>query len=196
TSLLKLAGYSNAKSLKFGMTSWHSDFDSWSGNVSNYYFTFLETTENSKPAEGDLEEINTGFENGEDILDARIDAMYTAGFGAYAIDATMVTNNPSNYYIVNYWPNSEYLNPGHIPGAFNYIPGQSLKLSSDLKTLPTDKTIVVYCYTGQTSAFVSAYLGVLGYDVKSLKFGANSMFTGNLPSSNWTTGNIKDYTYE
>ena len=196
TSLLKLAGYSNAKSLLFGMTSWHSDFDSWSGNVSNYYFTFLETTENSKPAEGDLEEINTGFENGEDILNARIDAMYTAGFGAYAIDATMVTNNPSNYYIVNYWPNSEYLNPGHIPGAYNYVPGQSLTLATDLKTLPTDKTIVVYCYTGQTSAFVSAYLGVLGYDVKSLKFGANSMFTGNLPKSNWTTDNIKDYTYE
>ncbi len=196
TSLLKLAGYSNAKSLLFGMTSWHSDFDSWSGNVSNYYFTFLETPENSKPAEGDLEEINTGFENGEDILNARIDAMYTAGFGAYAIDATMVTNNPSNYYIVNYWPNSEYLNPGHIPGAYNYVPGQSLTLATDLKTLPTDKTIVVYCYTGQTSAFVSAYLGVLGYDVKSLKFGANSMFTGNLPKSNWTTDNIKDYTYE
>ena len=196
TSLLKLAGYSNAKSLLFGMTSWHSDFDSWSGNVSNYYFTFLETPENSKPAEGDLEEINTGFENGEDILNARIDAMYTAGFGAYAIYATMVTNNPSNYYIVNYWPNSEYLNPGHIPGAYNYVPGQSLTLATDLKTLPTDKTIVVYCYTGQTSAFVSAYLGVLGYDVKSLKFGANSMFTGNLPKSNWTTDNIKDYTYE
>lgn len=196
TSLLKLAGYSNAKSLLFGMTSWHSDFDRWSTNVSNYYFTFLETQENTKPAEGDLPDINTGFENGEDILDARISAMLTAGFGTYSIDATMVTNNPSNYHIVNYWPNTEYLNPGHIPGAFNYVPGQSLTLSTDLKTLPRNKTIVVYCYTGQTSAFMAAYLGTLGYDVKSLKFGANSMFTGNLPKSNWTTDNIKDYTYE
>jgi len=196
TSLLKLAGYTNAKSLLFGMTSWHSDFDSWSGNVSNYYFTFLETTSNTKPDAGDLPTISTGFENGEDILDARIDAMFTTGFGTYAIDATMVTNNPDNYYIVNYWPNSEYLNPGHIPGAYNYVPGQSLTLATDLETLPTDKTIVVYCYTGQTSAFMAAYLGTLGYDVKSLKFGANSMFTGNLPKSNWTTGNIKDYAYE
>lgn len=196
TSLLKLAGYTNAKSLLFGMTSWHSDFDSWSGNVSTYYASFLENTENTKPEEGELPEINTGFENGEDILDSRIDGMIAAGFGAYAINATMVTDNPDNYYIVNYWPNSEYLNPGHIPGAYNYVPGQSLTLATDLKTLPTDKTIVVYCYTGQTSAFITAYLGTLGYDAKSLKFGANSMFHGDLPKSNWTTDNIKEYTYE
>ncbi|MCF8221703.1 MAG: rhodanese-like domain-containing protein [Bacteroidales bacterium] len=28
SALLKLSGYTNVKSLKFGMTSWHSDFDS------------------------------------------------------------------------------------------------------------------------------------------------------------------------
>ncbi len=196
TSLLKLAGYTNAKSLKFGMTSWHSDFDSWSGNESTYYYTFLETTSNTKPDAGDLPTVNTGFENGEDILDARIDAMFSAGFTPYAIGATTVTNNPDNYYIVNYWPNAEYLDPGHIPGAYNYVPGQSLTQATDLETLPTDKTIVVYCYTGQTSAFIAAYLGTLGYEVKSLKFGANSMFHGNLPSSNWSIANIMDYAYE
>ncbi len=196
TSLLKLAGYSNAKSLSFGMTSWNSACDSWTSSTSTYYATFLETTTNDKPAEGDLPDINTGFDSGEDILLSRIGSMLTAGFGAYAINATMVTDNPSNYYIVNYWPNSEYLNPGHIPGAYNYVPGQSLTLNTDLKTLPTDKTIVVYCYTGQTSAFMVAYLGTLGYNVKSLKFGANSMFHGDLPKSNWTTDNIKEYDFE
>jgi len=196
TSLLKLSGYTNAKSLKFGMTSWNSACDSWSGNVSTYYASFLETTSNSKPAEGDLPDINTGFDNGEDILAYRVGQMLTSGFGTYAIDATMVTDNPSNYYVVNYWPNDQYLNPGHIEGAYNYVPGQSLTLATDLKTLPTDKTIVVYCYTGQTSAFMAAYLGTLGYNVKSLKFGANSMFHGDLPSSNWSTANIMDYDFE
>ncbi len=51
-----------------------------------------------------------------------------------------------------------------------------MKLAEDLKTLPTDKTIVVYCYTGQTSANMAAYLQVLGYDAKSLLFGASGMF--------------------
>ncbi len=192
-SLLKLAGYSNVKSLKFGMTSWNPACDSWSNSTSTYYATFLENTGNDKPAEGDLPDISTGFDNGEDILLTRIGSVLTSGFGAHAIDATMVTDNPNNYFIVNYWPNSEYLNPGHIPGAYNYVPGQSLTSSTDLKTLPTDKTIVVYCYTGQTSAFIAAYLGTLGYDVKSLKFGANSMFHGDLPKSNWSSNNINDY---
>lgn len=194
--LLRMAGYSNAKSLKFGMTSWHSDFDKWSTNTSTYYAQFLETTSNATPAAGDLPTINTGFETGEEILDARIDAMFTAGFTPHAITATTVTDNPTDYHIINYWPTDRYLNPGHIPGAYNYVPGSSLTLATDLATLPTDKIIVVYCYTGQTSAFVSAYLAVLGYDVRSLKFGANSMFHGDLPASNWSTANIMDYDYE
>lgn len=196
TSLLRIAGYDNVKNMLFGMTAWHSDFDKWSGNVSTYYAQFLESTENPKPEEGELPEINTGFTDGADILDARIDDTFEAGFGEYSISASMVTNNPDNYFIINYWPNDSYTNPGHIPGAYNYIPGQSLTLATDLKTLPTDKTIVVYCYTGTGSAFLAAYLGVLGYDAKSLKFGANSMFTGDLPKSNWNAATmIKNYDY-
>jgi hypothetical protein len=42
-----------------------------------------------------------------------------------------------------------------------------------LKYLPTDKTIVVYCLSGQTSASVVAYLRVLGYNAQSLSFGSN-----------------------
>jgi hypothetical protein len=34
---------------------------------------------------------------------------------------------------------------------------------------------VVYCYTGQTSAFTAAYLRILGYNAKSLLFGTNGM---------------------
>ncbi len=196
TSLLKLAGFDNAKNLLFGMSAWHSDFDGWSANTDVYYAQFLESTENAKPEAGELPEINTGFTEGEDILNARIDAMFEAGFGTYSISATTVTDNPGNYHIVNYWPNSEYTNPGHIPGAYNYVPGQSMTLDTDLKTLPTDKTIVVYCYTGTGSAFLAAYLGTLGYDAKSLKFGANSMFHGDLPKSNWNAATmIMDYDY-
>ena len=61
-----------------------------------------------------------------------------------------------------------------------------LALTAYLKTLPTDKTIVVYCYTGQNSASIAAYLRLMGYDAKSLKFGANSMICGNDCKSKWT----------
>ena len=63
----------------------------------------------------------------------------------------------------------QYTDPGHIPGAIQYTPKESLMLEEDLKTLPIDKQIVVYEYAGMTSAFVVAYLRVLGYDAKSIK---------------------------
>ncbi len=69
-------------------------------------------------------------------------------------------------------------------------------LSADLKTLPTDKTIVVYCYTGQTSANLAAYLRVLGYDAKSLKFGTNTMIYNTMPGTKWSAETeIKGYDY-
>jgi rhodanese-related sulfurtransferase len=72
-------------------------------------------------------------------------------------------------------------------------------LSTDLTTLPTDKTIVVYCYTGQTSAYVTSYLKTLGYDAKSLVFGANSMIHDVMAAAQnhaWGAGAIMDYEYD
>jgi rhodanese-related sulfurtransferase len=42
---------------------------------------------------------------------------------------------------------------------------------------------IIYCYTGQTSAHVAAYLRVLGYDAKSLVFGVNAMAHGTMPGT-------------
>ncbi|MDP3580492.1 MAG: rhodanese-like domain-containing protein [Ignavibacteria bacterium] len=44
-----------------------------------------------------------------------------------------------------------------------------------MKTLPTNTTIVVYCYTGQTSSQAATVLKVLGYDAKTLLYGVNAM---------------------
>ena len=38
---------------------------------------------------------------------------------------------------------------------------------------------MTYCYTGQTSAVVTAYLRVLGYDAYSLTFGMNGIWNEN-----------------
>ncbi len=186
TSLLRLKGYDNAYSLKFGMASWHVDCaGSWNNSVSNMYYTQFETTANDKGAEGDLPELSTGFETAEEILDARVDEILGEGFTPAGISASDVFANLDDYYIINYWPADQYADPGHVPGAIQYTPKASLTTDTDLLTLPTDKTVVVYCYTGQTSAYVAAYLRVLGYDAKSLKFGANGMIYDNMPASKW-----------
>jgi rhodanese-related sulfurtransferase len=74
-----------------------------------------------------------------------------------------------------------------------------MKLSADLKTLPTDETIVVYCYTGQTSAALAAYLRILGYDAVTLLFGTNAMIYDTMVSMEMPTfseSQIAGYEYE
>jgi rhodanese-related sulfurtransferase len=196
TNICRIKGYDNVFSMKWGMTSWNGDFDSWSGKTSNMYATQFKTEAYPKGAEGSLPALNTGETEGKAIMDARIDVVLAEGFGAAAIGAGDVYANPDNFYIVNYWSEAHYSDPGHIDGGMQYTPKESMALEVALKTLPTDKTIVVYCYTGQTSANLASYLRVLGYDAKSLKFGANSMIYDEMPAAQWNAETqIMDYAY-
>ena len=189
TSILRLNGFSNAFDMKWGMCSWHADFASkWLNTIANgnAYATQFISTATDKAAAGSLPSLTTGKTNGQEIFDARVTAVLAEGFSPATVTKDVVFNNLSSYYIVNYWPAAHYSEPGHIPGAMQYTPKESIKLAVDLKTLPTDKPIVVYCYTGQTSAFLTAYLRILGYDAKSLLFGANGMIYDKLVDNGLT----------
>jgi rhodanese-related sulfurtransferase len=200
TSLLRLMGYSKAYSLKWGMCSWHADFASrWNtaianGNSLNAVFTATATEKNAK---GDLPVLNTGKTTGQEILEARVNALLTEGFSPASVSLATLSGNYTGYYIVNYWPADQYASPGHIPGAVQYTPKQAMKYAEDLTTLPTDKPVALYCYTGQTSAFLSAYLRLLGYDAKSVLYGTNGMIYDNMPATmtKWSAAQIKGYTY-
>ena len=195
TSLLQLAGYKNVYSMKFGMSSWHADFDVWSSKTNNEKATLFTSTETEKGAEGDLPSLNTGYETGEEIFAARYDAILAEGFGAAAVSNGDVYADLDGYYIVNYWPHAEYLDPGHIDGAIQYTPNEDLALDAALKTLPRDQTIAVYCYTGQNSARIATYLRILGYDAKSVTFGCNAMIYDEMTKSKWSEAAIMGYDY-
>lgn len=193
TSLLRLLGYTNVFDLKWGMCSWN-DPTRWNTAKTNGQNNPItkQMTANSKNSAGSLPALSTGKTNGADILAARITALSNEGFSPASIDRTTLYLNLTNYYIVNYWPVAEY-DLGHIEGAIQYTPKNDFKLDTFLKTLPTNKTIVVYCYTGQTSAHVAAYLRALGYDAKSLLFGANNLFYDTMPSNKWVETECKFY---
>jgi rhodanese-related sulfurtransferase len=111
-----------------------------------------------------------------------------------------VRDNLAEYFIVNYFGEADYLGtgpsgvPGHIPGAFQFTPYASLGDTQMLKNLPTDKPIIVYCWTGQHSSQVTAYLNMLGYEAYSLKFGSNNLFYDNLMAHKWSAS--YDFTLE
>ncbi|AGA70376.1 rhodanese-related sulfurtransferase [Desulfitobacterium dichloroeliminans LMG P-21439] len=60
---------------------------------------------------------------------------------------------------------------GHIKGAVNIPWGEAI--AQNLVNLPKDKTIMVYCYTGQTAGQTVALLNVAGFNAKSVNLGWN-----------------------
>ncbi len=59
---------------------------------------------------------------------------------------------------------------GHIAGAYNIF-YKDLTSPANLRALPTDRQIVVYCYTGHTGQVGATLLRLMGYDAVNLKYG-------------------------
>lgn len=190
-----LAQANKIVSLKWGMSCIDSTFaqNYWLRFTGNTRATqFVTTDPPAKPAKGSLPKLSTGKKTGAEILEARVNQALSDGFN-FGITEGTVYQNLSNYFIINYWPLAFYKDPGHINGAYHYdMNMRPFKLDSSLTTMPTNKPIVLYCYTGQTSAYVGGYLRLLGYDVRTLVYGANSMIfdkmvattVANFPKSN------------
>jgi len=196
TSLLRLLGYSNVYDLKWGMCSWNdATANGWKNATKNTRASQFVTTNTPKGAAGDLPKLSTGKKTGAEILKARVTELLSSAdpFGDVKISNDAVYASLSNYYIVNYWSEAHYT-WGHIAGAMQYSPKEDLKSTTFLNTLPTDKPVVIYCYTGQTSAHVAAYLKLLGYDAKTLLYGVNGMAYDNMPANKFVADTeIHDY---
>jgi len=190
TSILRLLGYEKAFSMKWGMCAWNEAFaGKWNTAVANgnAYASQFTATATAKAAAGEMPVLSTGKTTGQEILEARVAALLVEGFTPATVTNQTVFGALSSYYIVNYWPADQYADPGHIPGAIQYTPKETMKVAVDLKTLPTDKPVAVYCYTGQTSAFLAAYLRLLGYDAKSILYGGNGMIYDIMVTKGMTT---------
>jgi rhodanese-related sulfurtransferase len=193
---LRLSGYANAKVLKWGMCSWNdATASSWKSNIGdvadgnpNWKFPAAPAT-NVQFGDPTLE---TSKETGAEILVERVAALLSGGMNK--ISKTDVLAAPGDYFINNFWSAEENTKYGHIDGAYRLNP---LTLAGgEYQFLDQSSTIVTYCYTGQTSSMLSAYLKVLGYDVRSLLFGANGMIHGTLESHKWSDAQIMDYELE
>jgi rhodanese-related sulfurtransferase len=64
---------------------------------------------------------------------------------------------------------AEHFAEAHIEGAMNIPFGKGMQ--EDFASLPADKKLIVYCYTGQTAGQVVGGLRMLGFDAVSLRGG-------------------------
>ncbi len=193
TSLLRLAGYGNVYSMKWGMSAWRLDFAdaSWNKALKSDYASKLGTANNPKAAKGSKPVLKTGESSGKDILTARLEKVFVVPYKESSVKSSVAFSNPGNYYIVSYRPTDRY-NKGHVPKAINYKPNASMSSTSDLYTLPTNKEILVTGSTGQGSAYVTAYLDLLGYDASNLSYGANGYMYKTVKGNGWDAFSKKE----
>lgn len=181
TSLLRLYGYEDAQALKWGMSGWNADFDSWTGKCGDAKDANPENWTTSATAAGSFDDPSWTSSNtdGAAILKERVEAAVAAGFKT-ASNADVMAN-PGNYYVNNYFSDGHYTGFGHVKDAVRVNP----LMIDDCSNLDPNGKVITYCYTGQTSAVLTAYLNVLGFDAYSLTFGMNGL---NHSDTFWSTG--------
>jgi rhodanese-related sulfurtransferase len=181
TALLRLAGY-DAQALKWGMSGWNSEFDKWTGKIGDIADGNSNWSYDAAPATSvyDAPSISSTSTDGHTILMEQVQNVITEGFGANSVSGADVLDNPTGYFINNYFGDGDYIGFGHVKGAYRINP---LTLENT-NTLDPEGKVVTYCYTGQTSAVITAYLNVLGYDAYSLTYGMNGLYNTN---SQWAS---------
>jgi len=179
TFCLNAMGY-NSVNLKFGIMSWTKDTlvrgtSPWNDST-DCIDEATSTTIESYPATNSLPVVNnTSSTSDAEIVRASVEAYLSSSPSAATTAQTLYDNlndgdTLNDPFILSVRATSAY-EIGHIPGAAN-IPWRELASdSSALKILPTDRQIVVYCYTGHTGGLATAALNLLGYDAVNLKWG-------------------------
>lgn len=175
TAILNLQGFSNVYSMKWGMAAWNKKFAyKWQDNLGDKDAAMFETTENPIGAAGELPKLATGKTTGEEIAAASAAKLFEADFNSARVKWEDVSGDLSKYYIMSI-QSKEHYDANHLKGAVWYDAKTSFGKDMKLNTLPTDKPIIVYCYSGMNAAFTVAYLRMLGYDAYILLYGANGL---------------------
>ena len=200
TALMRMYGITEVQALKWGMSGWNSNTAGAWNNATQT--SIAENNPNwstsSAPQNVPYKDVDLGTTTDDDglaLLHKRIEDIVALGDNAFSkFSASVVLDTPGDYFINNFFSEGDYDNFGHIKGAYRIQP---LTLASDeYKNLDATKKIVTYCYTGQTSAVVTAWLRVLGYDAYSLLYGMNGLYNDNpawgTSANRWTSSMPKD----
>jgi rhodanese-related sulfurtransferase len=200
-TVLALLGYDNVFTLRYGLSSWDQGIAEkfWLGARSNHLEGRLDQSVSTKLAPGRLPSLATGETEPYRILRARAQEVLGLEPADFLWSLDTLEENREDVYLVSYWPVSRF-EKGHLPGSVQYTPKQSLHSSTGLHTLPADKPVVIYCYT-HTSAFVTTFLRLLGYDAYNMPYGANAFIhheiaTTEIPTRSFSEDHVRHFPLE
>ncbi len=185
TCLLRIYGFDNVYSMNFGLAYWNIDFAlDWIQNIGTLSnIGDFNNINYPKPDFSKLPEINkSSGENISDFAKKRIETLITRGF-VDKLD-NLSQSSADMYFVcygsleLYYFPGKD--GPGHPAETRLYMENLDLRSVNSLQTIPVDKDILVYDYSGQYSAAVVAYLNILGYKSRTLLFGACQLFYGRM----------------
>jgi rhodanese-related sulfurtransferase len=175
-TVLNLLGY-DVINLKFGMMGWTRNDEVLAttrfGPTTDQRDYALETTANEATETYAYPSLSTGASDPQEIVRVAADTALDGWKPVISADDLFDNLNDgdaSNDPLVVSVRSAEHYALGHIAGAIN-IPWTQIAKPENLAKLPTDKQIVVYCYTGHTGQAAATVLKVLGYDAINLKFG-------------------------
>ncbi len=222
TSLFRIYGIENIYALRFGFAVWNTDFsDVWLNNAADKFITYNSQITNEEPPKNPLTDLPTLLNDdlssdSREVLKERIKFLMQQGFNdnqmgvltEKTVDLDGLFNIPNSYVICSGDISLYNMNGvGHLEGSTFYItlpPNRSnFKSISFLQTLPTDRQIFIYSYSGQISAMLSAYLSTIGYDARSILFGAHNIFNSLMDTidvdfqfSVFFTSELRNFNYE
>jgi rhodanese-related sulfurtransferase len=173
-TILGLMGY-DVVNMKCGMMGWTSDPDVLGVQVFDCEPPQYETEDDptlAAPEQG-LPVLNTGETTPEAITKARA-AAFLPDWSPTVSPAEVkgIVDDPAqaaDYVIVDVRSAADYAD-GHLPGAI-HIPWRTLADEGTLESLPVDKTIITYCYSGHTGQIAATMLKLLGYDAVNMQYG-------------------------
>lgn len=197
-ALLQMLGYNNVYVLEWGMTGWNKQFSKyWKTNISNNGINELTDKVYTKNSSSTLPGIKSYKNAGQDILYERAKALEKDMYSSSAVNYDYYSKNVQNSYIISFQPGAIY-KEAHLKNAILYNQENSLNIATDLLTLPIDKEIIIYSNKGYQSTFLTAYLKMLGYNAKTLKYGANSFMNSKLIEfgGDFSSSFIKNYPYQ
>jgi sulfur-carrier protein adenylyltransferase/sulfurtransferase len=174
TTALNAMGF-NAVNMKYGMVGWTQDAtvratQPFNDAVDAHDFPIEMSINN--PGQYNLADPVYVAVDG-DVVQGAVDGYVSSKapvITAQAVFDNLNDGDASNDPLIVSVRSSDHYAMGHIPGAIN-IPWRDIAKSENLAKLPTDRQIVVYCYTGHTGAVATTALNMLGYDAINMKFG-------------------------